>query len=81
MRIASVKTADGPIYFSIARDSGKYAAVRTAIEQLAFHANEVFDIEDQNEADAIIRLIEKSGDHYKTAMTEGYIHEHTLIER
>ena len=81
MKIASVKTADGPMYFSIARNAGKYAAVRMVIEQLSFHADEVFDIEDQNEADAIVKLIEKSGDHYKAAMSEGYIHEHTLVER
>ena len=79
MKIAVVKTADGPIYFSTARDAGRMAAVRMLLDQLRHHPYDVCDLSGGEALDAINK-INRAGDPYAAAVAAGYIAESPVRE-
>ncbi len=81
MRIAVVKTCDGPMYYSLARNAGKYAAVRMAIQQLEGFGESVFGMDSEAESKEIAcKLKNAGGDSYKLAVAEGFIQECNVID-
>lgn len=72
MRIAVVKTVDGPVYYSTTRNAHKYAAVRMLLDQLEEHGDDLFDMEG-DERLVMARRLRDAIDPFQLAVDEQLI--------